>query len=367
VTRWRSHAGCQPTGVEATPAQLSVHNNFCDSIKTLKKSLLRSIYYLGIIKDRGIHKTLGYKTILDYAAEEVGIGHRQCKAFLALSCKLKALPELSTHLESGSVTWRQAQEICRIASPETEQAWIDTATRMSVRELESTVRQAKSGGTSSEIPFTATAQEQKPASTSTSVSPPTRIPPMPIIDHSPHPLKPIPADTPHYVTYKFTTEQYTIWEAWLANTRKRDATSTKEALLCDSLTNGTNTGGQTLRTVIHLCPGCKSAVLPTSRGDLEAPRALLARARCDGECQHPDGRLTRVVPPRMRREVLARDGQRCRARGCRYTRHLEIHHIKPVATGSETTPDNLITLCSRCHRALHEGERKLEDLLRNAH
>jgi len=93
---------------------------------------------------------------------------------------------------------------------------------------------------------------------------------------------------------------------------------------------------------------------------------LLERAECDGEIQQADGRLVQIVPPRLRRTVLARDGHRCRAKGCGHTQHLQVHHIQPIGAGGKTMPDNLITLCSRCHRALHEGERELEDLLKQA-
>ncbi len=334
-----------------TPAQLAVHNNFTTSINTMKRSLLRSIYYLGVIKEQGIYKTLGYSTITEYAAKEAGLGLRHCKSFLAMSRKLNDLPETSNRIESGHLTWRQAEEICRIATSETESTWIETAATHSVRELEAAVRNAK-----------ITAGVPPTPSGPTSVTP---HPSIPVLDTKP-PAKPMPSSIPHYMTLKLTSEQLMIWESWLSHVRRRDTTATKETFLCDALIQHGDAGEHVLRTVIHSCPKCGVAALPTSRGDCEAPRALLERAQCDGEIQHIDGRLTRIIAPRMRRRVLARDGHRCCAKDCLHTSHLEIHHIKPVASGGTTITENLVTLCSRCHRALHEGERNLEEMIRKA-
>ena len=52
--------------------------------------------------------------------------------------------------------------------------------------------------------------------------------------------------------------------------------------------------------------------------------------------------------------VQARDRNQCRTPGCGHTKFLEVHHIKPRAAGGKNRPENLITLCSACHRLWHE-------------
>jgi 5-methylcytosine-specific restriction endonuclease McrA len=32
---------------------------------------------------------------------------------------------------------------------------------------------------------------------------------------------------------------------------------------------------------------------------------------------------------------------------------LNVHHIRPVAEGGDNTPDNLVTLCGKCHKKAH--------------
>jgi hypothetical protein len=70
------------------------------------------------------------------------------------------------------------------------------------------------------------------------------------------------------------------------------------------------------------------------------------------------GRRRRTVPPAIRRALEHRDGE-CRfpGCGCRYT---DAHHLTHWAEGGETRLENLILLCRRHHRALHEGGFRME-------
>lgn len=65
------------------------------------------------------------------------------------------------------------------------------------------------------------------------------------------------------------------------------------------------------------------------------------------------GRKTRTVPPAIRRALETRDTG-CRFPGCT-ARHCDAHHIVHWANGGPTCLDNLVLLCRRHHRLLHEG------------
>ncbi|HEX4519924.1 MAG TPA: HNH endonuclease signature motif containing protein [Gaiellaceae bacterium] len=56
----------------------------------------------------------------------------------------------------------------------------------------------------------------------------------------------------------------------------------------------------------------------------------------------------------LRRALKARDGC-CRFPGCRNTRSLHSHHVQHWAHGGPTELENLILLCRRHHRLVHEG------------
>lgn len=54
--------------------------------------------------------------------------------------------------------------------------------------------------------------------------------------------------------------------------------------------------------------------------------------------------------------VLSRDGHKCQSgkKGC--STKLEVHHIIYQSQGGSNAPENLITLCSKHHKALHSGK-----------
>ena len=53
----------------------------------------------------------------------------------------------------------------------------------------------------------------------------------------------------------------------------------------------------------------------------------------------------------IRREVLQRDGWRCRE--CGAPGRLEVHHLEPLHKGGSNDVFNLVALCRGCHIAAH--------------
>jgi 5-methylcytosine-specific restriction endonuclease McrA len=60
---------------------------------------------------------------------------------------------------------------------------------------------------------------------------------------------------------------------------------------------------------------------------------------------------SRVCEQKLRTAVLQRDGWRCQ--NCGRMDTLQIHHIQFRSHQGRDTEENLITLCSACHRHLH--------------
>jgi 5-methylcytosine-specific restriction endonuclease McrA len=66
------------------------------------------------------------------------------------------------------------------------------------------------------------------------------------------------------------------------------------------------------------------------------------------------GRKTAVVPAGLRRAVVARDGG-CRFPGCgRPQSWCDTHHVRHWVDGGQTALDNLVLLCRRHHRLVHD-------------
>ena len=66
------------------------------------------------------------------------------------------------------------------------------------------------------------------------------------------------------------------------------------------------------------------------------------------------GRRTRTIGPALRRALAARD-RGCRFPGCDRHAHLHAHHIQHWAHGGPTELANLVQVCHRHHRLLHDG------------
>ena len=82
--------------------------------------------------------------------------------------------------------------------------------------------------------------------------------------------------------------------------------------------------------------------------------ASLVQMRHDAEGEVLDVvRKTRTIPPSIRRALAARDTG-CRFPGCT-SRRCDAHHVHHWSDGGATRLDNLVLLCRRHHRAVHEG------------
>jgi hypothetical protein len=90
--------------------------------------------------------------------------------------------------------------------------------------------------------------------------------------------------------------------------------------------------------------------------------AGVSRVLTQGESEILDvGRTTRVVPAALRRALALRD-KGCTHPGCTRPHHwCDAHHVIHWADGGGTSLDNLVLLCRRHHRLVHEGvERRRE-------
>ena len=67
--------------------------------------------------------------------------------------------------------------------------------------------------------------------------------------------------------------------------------------------------------------------------------------------KRPRVRLDADAYQQLRLRVLDRDGWRCQA--CGSMAGLEVHHLQRRSRSGADSEDNLVSLCSDCHRAIH--------------
>jgi len=100
------------------------------------------------------------------------------------------------------------------------------------------------------------------------------------------------------------------------------------------LDDGAGVSAQTCR---RLC--CDAGIAPIVEGEDGMPLSV--------------GRKTRTIPAPIKRALKARDAG-CRFPGCTHTRHVDGHHVQHWADGGATELGNLVLLCRRHHRYVHE-------------
>ena len=102
----------------------------------------------------------------------------------------------------------------------------------------------------------------------------------------------------------------------------------------------------------------------TARGPVSLSDAAVQRLACDATLRQvlTDGHdvlgvaaPTETIPTRVRAALWARDAG-CRFPGCRApAQWTDGHHVRWRSKGGPTTIENLVLLCRRHHRAVHEG------------
>lgn len=172
-----------------------------------------------------------------------------------------------------------------------------------------------------------------------------------------------------------------LWEAHSAepggSAEPRTPTSTGAlARMADmSLTGGDaeRSGGERYQVVVHVDldalsfddgGGCELDEGPVLASEtarrLSCDASVIRISERNGRTLNV-GRKTRTIAPGLRRALKARD-HGCRFPGCEKRRFVDAHHVEHWARGGETKIDNLLLLCRRHHRLVHEGGYGLERL-----
>ena len=131
----------------------------------------------------------------------------------------------------------------------------------------------------------------------------------------------------------------------------------------DGESTGQSAGGVWVRGPAGAGAGPFDGALEVDHGAVYVSMETSQRLSCDASLVHMRhdtdgavldvGRKTRTIPPSIRRALTARDTS-CRFPGCT-SRRCDAHHLTHWADGGKTSVDNLVLLCRRHHRAVHEG------------
>jgi hypothetical protein len=316
------------------------------AVAELRRAERSAVLWFAELMRRRLYRDCGYSSIHAYAEAVLGFGQAKTYQFIRLAESLDKLPQLRASVEAGEMPWTKARSVAAVATPRSEDQWIELAKQSSARQLEARIRERRREA------------RRDPGQGDLLAPAPGPIP-------APAPF---PAPAPKVqVSFTLEPEQHARWLGIVERLRKQGETGTREELLLAAfaaLAEAECTRAQTeaectrvqneppYQVVIYRCEDCGAARLPDGRP--LAPAAA-AQAACDCRTQRESEPNRASIPPALRRQVLARDSHRCQAPGCRATRFLEVHHREPRWRGGRNSAANLITLCAACHRLLHEG------------
>ena len=280
------------------------------------------------------HTRLGYASFAEYIERLFGYSPRWTAEKLRVAEALEELPVLSRSLSDGELSWSSARELTRVATPETEGEWLACARNRTAREVETLVSGRRPGARPDDPPD-ATAKR-------------------------------------HVLRFEVSALAFAAFREAMAKLR-RDADGpldddTALLLMARQVLGGpSDTGTSSYQLALTVCKRCRSGTAH-ARGELVAVEdEAVEMAACDAQAfEMPPDETTHVgharargkqsIPPSVRRFVHHRDGGRCQVPGCRHAVFIDIHHIDPKANGGSHDPENLMTLCSAHHRAVHRGQ-----------
>lgn len=333
----------------------------------------------------GAHAQLGFGSFPEYVERLFGYRPRTTREKLRVAEALERLPATERALSSGAVSWCAVRELTRVATRDTEAAWLEHADGKTQRQIEALVA-ARLPGDTPDAPECPEARR-------------------------------------HVLRFEVRADTLATFREALDHIRRDGAVLDDDdaallALARYVLGGPSDSGRASYQIALSVCPECGRGA-QRGRGELvPVSPEIVAMACCDGQELAPVGahaesggperrevnvanddagrrevnvandnpgpvgadrdraakstahvgtarkfergsalpRAKQTVPPAVRRTVLLRDQHRCRVPGCANATFLDVHHIRPRSEGGSHSPHNLITLCGAHHRAIHRGQ-----------
>jgi 5-methylcytosine-specific restriction endonuclease McrA len=324
--------GCPAAHVDASLRQAL---SACDRAREC------AVLWFAEVQRHALHRELGHASLQIYATQALGFSDNRYWQFKRLADDLERLPVLHEAVATGELGWTKAQQVARVATTETQAAWVERARTSSRRVLEADVKAAR----------------RRPVVTDAA---PQLALGMPVVAAVPQ------VEAPNTITLRADGLQLARFETLLEKARKLRVLpagadkldvvlAALETLVADGV--GAAAQGPAVQVVVQQCPTCEAASAVTSRDEKRLAPAQVAALACDARVRRKGERNRATIAPSMRAAVLSRDRHCCVTPGCGSARFLEIHHLVPRARGGTNHIENLVTLCSRCHQFAHDHPR----------
>jgi hypothetical protein len=289
-----------------------------------------------------VHVPLGYGTFVEYVERVLGYRPRTAQERLRVAERLEELPATRAALAAGEVSYSAVRELTRVATPDTEDAWLAEVRGRTMREIE----RALAGRAEGDHPDDRADPDLEPR----------RLP------------------------LELTSEACALWlearrrledelgerldDSAVVTAMARRVLEPAGAPAASVTAVAPATSRPPYQIAITLCPRYDHATQAAAGDVLDVRPETVEQACCDAvHLGRVDGEHvpapTLAIPARTRAAVLARDHHRCTVPGCRSTRGLELHHIQWRSRGGDHRARNLTTTCSVHHASVHAGNLRI--------
>jgi hypothetical protein len=301
-------------------------------------------------------------TCAQWLAWRCGLMPRTAREHVRIARRLSDLPRIRAAFGRGELSYAKVRALTRIAEPDSEEELIELAVELTAAQLDRAVRAYRRVTTDEAAALQDAAYLGWCWDDDGSLVFQGRLAP----EDGAVFLEALEASRDALRNQKSEAEG--------GSAEPRPTNSESLAAMADSALSaaaGTRSGGERHQVVVHVdqaaLAGTGDGECVLAEGPALAPETV-RRLSCDSSVVtmselHGEvfsvGRKTRSVPPSLRRALQRRD-HGCRFPGCENHRFVDSHHVRHWARGGETRLDNLVLLCRRHHRLVHEGGYSIE-------
>ena len=318
----------------------------------------------------------GGDDVSNWLSWAAGMKPSTAKAHLRVADRLESLPQIKDAFRAGEISFDKTDQIARIATPETEESllmWAKHGTASQLAQIGSGFRKATASHDGRDA-----AHLRRHLSYYFSEDGSFRMRAQMSADQGA-----IVASALDAATAQLGEEQRSFKDEQLTDDQQVQQAHNEGdsfgALKADALVALSETylahgaasrpGADRHEVIVHVDPaalqGDRSAMAELDSGVGISPETALRifcdcsfRTFSDQGAELKLGRRQRTVSPALRRAIEARD-RHCTFPGCSTRAFTECHHIVWWTELGPTDEDNLVLMCRRHHRLLHEGGYRL--------
>jgi len=331
----------------------------------------RAMALLAEFDAREGYREAGFGSTAEWLAWRIGIKAGSARERVRTALALRRLPQTARAMREGALSFSKVRAVTRVATPENEAQLLDFAKAGSAANLERLVKGWKQLDRRSEVD--AEQARFRTRTLSAFVDEAGMVVVRGRLDPEAGAMLMKAIDDASDALFRKVTECVSS-DRPTPEQRRADALGlVAERALATGFGEGPVSGSKARATgvVLHVDALTLSESEEPGLSELEDGTRVAAetsrRIACDtgvarlhlgerGEVKWAS-RRRRTVSPSLRRALEARD-RGCRFPGCGL-RFTDAHHIRHWADGGETTLTNLVLLCRRHHRAVHEGGMKV--------